>query len=71
MRRNQSSVIKSLKADISVEQYALTEAAYLLARILQEYDEIDGSAIATEPSRAFALTNFPRDGVKLRLRKAT
>lgn len=48
------------------QQFALTEIAYVVIRMMQRIDEIDGSA-AGPVKHGLTLTNCPADGVKLRL----
>ncbi|KJK79887.1 Cytochrome P450 [Metarhizium anisopliae BRIP 53293] len=48
------------------QQFALTEIAYVLVRMLQRIDVLDGSA-AGPVKHGLTLTNCPADGVKLRL----
>ncbi|KHN97412.1 cytochrome P450 52A12 [Metarhizium album ARSEF 1941] len=48
------------------QQFALTEIAYVLVRVLQRVDALDGSA-AGPVKHGLTLTDCPADGVKLRL----
>ncbi|TWU72695.1 hypothetical protein ED733_003751 [Metarhizium rileyi] len=48
------------------QQFALTEIAYVLIRMLQRVDVLDGSG-AGPVKHGLTLTNCPADGVKLRL----
>ncbi|QPG95370.1 hypothetical protein C2857_000306 [Epichloe festucae Fl1] len=48
------------------QQFALTEIAYVVVRMMQRIDEVDGSA-AGPVKHGLTLTNCPADGVKLRL----
>ncbi|KAF2099785.1 cytochrome P450 [Rhizodiscina lignyota] len=52
------------------QQFALTEAAYLTVRILQTFDKIEWAGPAGKPRKGLGLTLFPRDGVRVRVRKA-
>lgn len=54
------------------QQYALTEASYLLVRLVQRFDRIEfaGEAEGGRLKKGFGLTMFPADGVKVRLRRA-
>lgn len=54
------------------QQYALTEASYLLVRLVQCFDKIEfmGNAEGGELKKGFGLTMFPADGCKVRLRRA-
>ena len=53
------------------QQFALTEAGYITARMLQKYDQIDGSAhVGKEIDWFLTLTGRPLDGVKVRLHEA-
>lgn len=48
------------------QQFALTEIAYVVVRMMQRIDEVDGSA-AGPVKHGLTLTDCPADGVKLRL----
>ncbi|KAM3475810.1 hypothetical protein MY5147_003562 [Beauveria neobassiana] len=48
------------------QQFALTEIAYVLARMLQRFDELDGSTLSAE-SHGLGLTNCPGEGVTLKV----
>ena len=49
------------------QQFALTELSYVIIRLLQKIDGIDGSKV-TQPARHnLTLTNCPADGVNVRL----
>lgn len=48
------------------QQFALTEIAYVVARIMQRVDDIDGSSLPPV-SHGLSLTNCPGDGVSLKL----
>jgi cytochrome P450 len=51
------------------QQFALTEAAYVTVRLLQRFDQIDGSDVG--PVRhGLTLINRPADGVKVKLHVA-
>lgn len=53
------------------QQFALTEAAYVVVRMLQRFDKIDGSIIADRKIRhGVTLANTPYDGVQVRLHSA-
>lgn len=49
------------------QQFALTEIAYVLIRMVQRIEEIDGSQVGPE-KHGLTLTNCPGNGVKVRLR---
>jgi hypothetical protein len=54
------------------QQFALTQAAYVTVRLLQNFDKLDGSAHMGDINRwLLTLTGRPKDGTKLRLHKAT
>lgn len=48
------------------QQFALTEIAYVLVRLIQRVDEIDGSQVGPV-THDLSLTNSPGDGVSVRL----
>jgi cytochrome P450 len=53
------------------QQFALTEAGYVMVRLLQRFDKLDGSAMAGLPNDWFlTLTGRPKYGVKVRLHVA-
>ncbi|QDS68190.1 hypothetical protein FKW77_010513 [Venturia effusa] len=54
------------------QQYALTEAAYLLVRLVQCFDKVDFERIADgeRMKKGFGLTMSPLNGCKVRLRRA-
>ncbi|TID17005.1 cytochrome P450 alkane hydroxylase-like protein [Venturia nashicola] len=54
------------------QQYALTEASYLLVRFVQCFDRIEsmGEAEGGRLRKGFGLAMFPADGVRVRLRRA-
>lgn len=54
------------------QQYALTEASYLLVRLVQRFDRIEfmGEAKGGRMKKGLGLTMFPADGVKVRMRRA-
>ncbi|KAJ0119926.1 Cytochrome P450 [Diaporthe amygdali] len=49
------------------QQYALTEAGYLIVRMLQRFEKIDWLGGAGEPRKTITFTMQPRDGVPVRL----
>lgn len=51
----------------SIEQYALTEAGYLIVRMLQRFEQIEWLGGADEPRKTITFTMQPRDGVPVRL----
>jgi len=54
------------------QQFALTEAGYIVVRLLQRFDGIDGSAMAGLPVDWFlTLTGRPKHGVNVRLHAAS
>lgn len=48
------------------QQFALTEIAYVVIRLMQRVDDIDGS-LRGPVKHGMTLTNCPADGVKVRL----
>lgn len=53
------------------QQFALTEIAYVIVRMLQRFDKLDGSIIANRKIRhGVTLANTPYDGIQLRLHSA-
>jgi len=52
------------------QQFALTEAGYVTVRLLQKFDQIDGSAISKQVRHGLTLTTCPADGVNVRLHEA-
>ncbi|KAF1986177.1 cytochrome P450 [Aulographum hederae CBS 113979] len=52
------------------QQYALTEASYLVVRMLQQFDRIEWAGPEGRPRKAMGLTISPKDGVRVRLRRA-
>ncbi|KAF2836541.1 cytochrome P450 [Patellaria atrata CBS 101060] len=56
------------------QQYALTETGYVIVRMLQTFDKIEGIGPGTsadeKPNKALGVTLYPRDGIKIRLRIA-
>lgn len=52
------------------QQYALTEAGYLVVRLLQTFDKIEWNGPTGRPRKGLGLTLFPRDGVHVRMHKA-
>ncbi|KAF2397411.1 cytochrome P450 [Trichodelitschia bisporula] len=51
------------------QQYAITEASYLIVRLLQQFDDIEWCG-AEKMKKGFTLTMFPGEGVNIRFRKA-
>ncbi|KAK2616045.1 hypothetical protein N8I77_002762 [Diaporthe amygdali] len=49
------------------QQYALTEAVYLIVRMLQRFEKIDWLGEAGEPRKTITFTMQPRNGVPVRL----
>lgn len=53
------------------QQYALTEASYLLVRLVQTFDRVEFAEKGKGTlKKGFGLTMFPAEGCKVRLRKA-
>ncbi|KAJ4144256.1 hypothetical protein LMH87_003146 [Akanthomyces muscarius] len=48
------------------QQFALTEITYVVVRMLQRFDDLDGSTLPAE-SHGLGLTNCPGEGVPLKL----
>jgi cytochrome P450 len=55
------------------QQFALTEASYLLVRLLREYDAIEPVdwAEMRRLKKAIGVTMWPADGARVRFRKAS
>ncbi|KAK1990763.1 cytochrome P450 52A12, partial [Colletotrichum falcatum] len=54
----------------SVEQFALTEAAYLIVRLVQRFESMEWLGPEGKPRKDLHLTMAPKDGVNIRLRYA-
>jgi hypothetical protein len=53
------------------QQFALTEAGYVIVRLLQRFDKIDGRAMAELPIHwILTVTGRPKYGVNVRLHEA-
>lgn len=52
------------------QQFALTEAGYVAVRMLQRFDQIDGSTLNPKLRHNLTLTTCPADGVQVRLHAA-
>ncbi|KKY14696.1 putative cytochrome p450 family [Diplodia seriata] len=52
------------------QQFALTEASYVVVRLLQRFDSIEGFGMDGRTLHGLTLTSCPGDGVKVRLREA-
>lgn len=53
------------------QQFALTEVAHVVVRLLQRFDKLDASIVAERKIRhGLTLANTPYDGVQVRLRSA-
>ncbi|KAF2426531.1 cytochrome P450 [Tothia fuscella] len=53
------------------QQYAITEASFLVVRMLQEFDDIEWLGKPGKVKKGLGLTMFPAEGVPVRLRKAS
>lgn len=53
-----------------VEQYALNEASFVMAKILQRYDKIEALDMTGRLRKGLSLTLSPGDGVKVKLHRA-
>lgn len=53
------------------QQYALTEAGYVVVRMLQEFEAVEWCGRPGSPRKAFGVTMSPRDGVVMRFRRAS
>ena len=59
------------KADAcSVEQYALTEASFVVVKILQRYDAIEALDMTGKIKKGLSFTLKPGDGVKVKMHRA-
>ena len=53
------------------QQFALTEVGYVVVRLLQRFDKLDGSVVANRKIRhGLTLANTPYGGVQVRLHSA-
>lgn len=53
------------------QQFALTKAGYVVVRLLQQFDKLEGVAETLEPVKlSLSLTGRPKNGVKVRLHAA-
>ncbi|USP80383.1 putative cytochrome p450 family protein [Curvularia clavata] len=52
------------------QQFAVTEAGYVVVRLPQKFDMLEWMGLNAEPAYRMTLTCSPADGVKLRLREA-
>ncbi|EKG12102.1 Cytochrome P450 [Macrophomina phaseolina MS6] len=52
------------------QQFALTEASYVVVRLLQRFDELQGFGMDKRAMHGLTLTNCPAEGVKVKLRAA-
>lgn len=52
------------------QQYALTEAGYVVVRLLQEFEAVEWCGMEGPTKKKFGVTMSPRDGVVVRLRRA-
>ena len=52
------------------EQFALTEASYVMVRLLQRFDAIQNLDASNEALHNLTLTDCPAKGVQVRLREA-
>jgi hypothetical protein len=68
--RLHDSLIIRLKTDLFTEQYAITEASYLIVRILQTFEDISWEGKAGKPVKGLGLTLWPADGTTVRLKFA-
>ncbi len=55
---------------INIEQYALNEAAFVVARLLQRYDKIESPDISKPLRKNLTTTLSPSEGVKVKLHRA-
>jgi hypothetical protein len=56
--------------DRITEQYAITEASFMLVRLMQHFDAIEWLGESGSISKGLGLTMFPANGVPVRLRRA-
>jgi len=52
------------------QQYAITEASFMLVRLMQHFDAIEWLGESGSISKGLGLTMFPANGVPVRLRRA-
>ncbi|KAB2576243.1 Cytochrome P450 52A9 [Lasiodiplodia theobromae] len=52
------------------QQFALTEASYVVVRLLQRFEKVEGLNVDGRTLHGLTLTSCPGDGVKVRLREA-
>lgn len=52
------------------EQYALNEASFVIARLAQLFDKIEGKDITKPIRKAMSITLSPADGVNIKLHRA-
>jgi cytochrome P450 len=52
------------------QQYALTEAGYVVVRMLQTFDAVEWCGRPGPPRKAFSVTMTPKDGVVVKFRRA-
>ncbi|GME22029.1 Cytochrome p450 family protein [Neofusicoccum parvum] len=52
------------------QQFALTEASYVVVRLLQRFDSLEGVGMGGRVSHGLTLTSCPGEGVKVRMREA-
>ncbi|KAK7508997.1 cytochrome P450 52A12 [Phyllosticta citriasiana] len=53
------------------QQFSLTESSYVVVRLLQRFDALEGVGVDSRPVRhGLTLTDAPADGVRVRLRAA-
>lgn len=65
-----SSRKKTEQIPLCLEQYALTEAGFVIAKILQRYDRIEALDMTGKLKKGLAITLRPGDGVKIKMHVA-
>jgi len=57
--------------DLDPEQYAITEASFLVVRLLQTYDQMEWLGETGRITKGFGLIMYPAKGVPVRFHKAS
>jgi hypothetical protein len=54
----------------NTEQFALTEASYVIVRLMQRFDKLENVEVEVTPKHKLTLTNCSGSGVRVRMREA-